>query len=139
MADSALLKHFKKICEIPHCSYETEAMKAYLVTQCKSYGYNVTVDAANNILAKKEGSKVTLQAHYDMVCIGVEYPLVLNEKEGWLSANDSTLGADNGMGMAMMLTMMESGEQVDCLFTAEEEVGLIGARGLDLALSTPPH
>ena len=137
MADSALLKHFKKICEIPHCSYETEAMKAYLVTQCKSYGYNVTVDAANNILAKKEGSKVTLQAHYDMVCIGVEYPLVLNEKEGWLSANDSTLGADNGMGMAMMLTMMESGEQVDCLFTAEEEVGLIGARGLDLALSTP--
>ncbi len=137
MVDSALLKHFKKICEIPHCSYETGAMKAYLVDLCKSYGYNVTVDAANNILAKKEGSKVTLQAHYDMVCIGVEYPLLLNEKEGWLSANDSTLGADNGIGMAMMLTMMESGEEVDCLFTAEEEVGLLGARGLDLALTTP--
>jgi dipeptidase D len=137
VADSALLKHFKKICEIPHCSCEAEAMKAYLVGLCKSYGYAVTVDAANNILAKKEGSKVTLQAHYDMVCIGVAYPLALNEKEGWLSASDSTLGADNGIGMAMMLALMEAGEKVDCLFTAEEEVGLLGARGLDLELAAP--
>ncbi|WP_345977243.1 M20/M25/M40 family metallo-hydrolase [Sulfurimonas sp. HSL3-7] len=137
MSDPAVLKHFKKICQIPHCSYETEAMKVYLSDLCTDYGYVVTVDDANNILAKKEGSKVTLQAHYDMVCIGVEYPLVLREKEGWLSADDSTLGADNGMGMAMMLSMMEAGEQVDCLFTAEEEVGLLGARGLALELATP--
>jgi dipeptidase D len=137
MADTTLLKHFKKICEIPHCSYETEAMKAYLADLCRNYGYDVSIDAANNILAKKAGSKVTLQAHYDMVCIGAEFPLVLNEKGGWLSASDSTLGADNGIGMAMMLSMMESGEEIDCLFTAEEEVGLVGARGLDLALTTP--
>lgn len=137
MSDPAVLKHFKKICRIPHCSYETEAMKNYLRDLCANYGYLVTVDDANNILAKKEGSKVTLQAHYDMVCIGVEYPLGLREKEGWLSADDSTLGADNGMGMAMMLSMMEAGEQVDCLFTAEEEVGLLGARGLALDLTTP--
>ena len=137
MSDSAVLKHFKKICRIPHCSYETEAMKVYLCDLCANYGYVVSVDDANNILAKKEGSKVTLQAHYDMVCIGVEYPLGLCEEEGWLSADDSTLGADNGMGMAMMLSMMEAGEAVDCLFTADEEVGLLGARGLDLALATP--
>jgi len=137
MPDSAVLKHFKKICEIPHCSYETEAMKAYLCEQCEGYGYHVEVDDANNILATKSGSAVTLQAHYDMVCIGVEYPIAVHEKEGWLSAGNSTLGADNGMGMAMMLSLMEAGEAVDCLFTAEEEVGLLGARGLALKPVTP--
>ena len=137
MSESTVVKHFKKLCAIPHCSYEAEAMKEYLVTTCSAYGYKVTIDAVGNILAKKEGSKVTLQAHYDMVCIGAEFPLDLQENEGWLSANDSTLGADNGMGMAMMLSLMEDGAEVDCLFTAEEEVGLIGARGLDLDLSAP--
>ncbi len=137
MSESSVIKHFKKLCEIPHCSYEAETMKAYLVAICREYGYMVSVDATGNILAKKEGAKVTLQVHYDMVCIGVEFPLKLQESEGWLSADDSTLGADNGMGMAMMLSLMEEGLAVDCLFTAEEEVGLIGARGLDLDLSTP--
>ncbi len=137
MSEATVIDHFKKLCAIPHCSYETEAMQAYLVESCRGYGYNVTVDAAGNILAKHNNAMITLQAHYDMVCIGVEFPLVLKETDGWLSADDSTLGADNGMGMAMMLSLMESGAEVDCLFTANEEVGLLGARGLELALSTP--
>ena len=137
MSESSVIKHFKKLCEIPHCSYEAETMKAYIVATCREYGYMVSVDETGNILAKKEGAKVTLQVHYDMVCIGAAFPLELQENEGWLSANDSTLGADNGMGMAMMLSLMEEGTEVDCLFTAEEEVGLIGARGLELDLSTP--
>ncbi len=137
MSESSVIKHFKKLCEIPHCSYEAETMKAYIVATCREYGYMVSVDETGNILAKKEGAKVTLQMHYDMVCIGAAFPLELQENEGWLSANDSTLGADNGMGMAMMLSLMEEGLAVDCLFTAEEEVGLIGARGLELDLSTP--
>ncbi len=137
MSASTVINHFKALTAIPHCSYETGAMKAYLIERCEGYGYRVTVDAAGNILAKKEGSKVTLQAHYDMVCIGAEFPLTLKAVDGWLSADDSTLGADNGMGMAMMLSLMEQGVAVDALFTAEEEVGLIGARGLELPLSTP--
>ena len=137
MSESSVIKHFKKLCEIPHCSYEAETMKAYLVATCREYRYIVSVDETGNILAKKEGAKITLQVHYDMVCIGAAFPLELQESEGWLSANDSTLGADNGMGMAMMLSLMEEGTEVDCLFTAEEEVGLIGARGLELDLSTP--
>ncbi|MDA3945635.1 MAG: M20/M25/M40 family metallo-hydrolase [Helicobacteraceae bacterium] len=137
MSETAVINHFKRLCEIPHCSHQAGAMKEYLVTACSNYGYSVSVDSANNILAKKEGAKITLQAHYDMVCIGVEFPLVLQESEGWLSADDSTLGADNGIGMAMMLSLMERGVEVDCLFTAEEEVGLLGARGLDLELTTP--
>jgi dipeptidase D len=112
-------------------------MKTYLMDASQRYGYVVSVDDVGNILAHKEGSKVTLQAHYDMVCIGTSFPLTLKEENGWLSANDSTLGADNGIGMAMMLSLMEEGALIDCLFTSEEEVGLIGARGLELDLSTP--
>ena len=137
MSESSVIKHFKKLCEIPHCSYEAQEMQAYLVSVCSDYGYRVTVDKVGNILAKHTDAKVTLQVHYDMVCIGAVFPLVLQERDGWLSANDSTLGADNGMGLAMMLSLMEEGVAVDCLFTSEEEVGLIGARGLELDLSTP--
>jgi len=137
MSQPSVIEHFKRLCEIPHCSYESKAMREYLVTTCTDYGYAVAVDEVGNILAKHTDTKVTLQSHYDMVCIGAEFPLQLQESEGWLSANDSTLGADNGMGMAMMLSLMEEGVAVDCLFTAEEEVGLIGARGLELDLTTP--
>lgn len=137
MLQPSVIKHFKKLCEIPHCSYEAEVMREYLVTTCSGYGYAVTVDEVGNVLAKHVNAQVTLQAHYDMVCIGVSFPLSLQEDAGWLSANDSTLGADNGMGMAMMLSLMQEGVAVDCLFTAEEEVGLIGARGLELDLTTP--
>ncbi len=137
MSDSLVIKHFKKLCAIPHCSYEAEAMKNYLVETCGAYGYVVSVDETRNILAKHPDAKVTLQAHYDMVCIGTSFPLTLQEDEGWLCATDSTLGADNGMGMAMMLALMEEGVAVDALFTSEEEVGLVGARGLDLDLTTP--
>ena len=134
---ASVIKHFKKLCEIPHCSYEAGAMKSYLQEISSRYGYSVSSDAVGNILAKKRGAKVTLQAHYDMVCIGTSFPLQLQEEGGWLSAKNSTLGADNGMGMAMMLALMQEGVAVDALFTAEEEVGLLGARGLDLDLSTP--
>ena len=137
MAYTTVIEHFKKLCAIPHCSYEAQEMKKHLIKTCEGFGYAVSVDTVGNILAKKESSKVTLQSHYDMVCIGTHFPLELQEKEGWLSAKDSTLGADNGIGMAMMLSLMEAGALVDCLFTSEEEVGLIGARRLDLDLSTP--
>ena len=137
MSDSSVIKHFKRLCAIPHCSYEAKTMKDFLVETCTEYGYKVTVDNVGNILVKHNDAKVTLQAHYDMVCIGTAFPLKLQEIDGWLSATDSTLGADNGMGMAMMLALMEEGVAIDALFTSEEEVGLIGARGLSLDLTTP--
>ena len=113
MSYTKVIEQFKKLCIIPHCSYEAEQMKRYLVETCQGYGYVVSVDTVGNILAKKEGSKVTLQSHYDMVCIGTNFPLELQEEDGWLSAKDSTLGADNGIGMAMMLSLMEEGALID--------------------------
>lgn len=133
----SVIEIFKKLCEIPHCSHHTTKMRAYLVKECQSLGFEVSEDAAGNILAHKKGSKITLQSHYDMVCIGQAPELVLEEDAGWLHAIDATLGADNGIGIAMTLALMHEGYELDALFTAEEEVGLLGARALALEIQTP--
>lgn len=131
-----VIEIFKTLCGIAHCSGECEAMRSYLEAYGQRCGYSVSRDAAGNILCTKEGAAITLQAHYDMVCIGKAPRLDVVEEEGWLYARESTLGADNGMGMAMMLSLMEQGSVVDLLFTADEEIGLIGARDLQVGLKT---
>lgn len=132
-----VLEHFEALCAIPHCSNDAGRMLEYLQTKASEYGYESRTDAAGNLLCSRADSKVTLQAHYDMVCIGSAPKIETVTEAGWMRAADSTLGADNGMGMAMMLSLMEEGTAVDCLFTADEEVGLVGARGLGLPLKTP--
>ncbi|RLA72267.1 MAG: aminoacyl-histidine dipeptidase [Epsilonproteobacteria bacterium] len=133
----SVISHFKALSQIPHCSYQTDAMKTYLIDKAKAYGYEVLTDEAGNILCQKESAAITMQSHYDMVCIGKAPLLKLEERDGWLYAADSTLGSDNGVGMAMMLALMEEGVSIDTLFTADEEVGLLGARALNLPLKTP--
>ncbi len=125
---------FKKICTIPHCSHESDALKNYLVEQAKAYGYEVKVDDVGNVLCSHPEANLILQSHYDMVCIGKAPTLELYEEEGHLKAKESSLGADNGIGLAMMLALMADGEKVSCLFTADEEVGLIGAQGIELEI-----
>jgi len=132
-----VIEHFKALCAIPHCSGDTAQMLAYLGEKAAEYGYATHTDSAGNLLCTHADAQVTLQAHYDMVCIGHAPELVLYEEAGWLHAKDSTLGADNGMGMAMMLALMEAGRPVDCLFTSDEETGLVGARALAVPLKTP--
>ena len=128
---------FKDLCNIPHCSFHTEAMQEYLVKEAQSLGYKVSMDEAKNILCSCEKSTITLQAHYDMVCIGKAPIVEPYEKEGWLYAHESSLGADNGIAMAMVIALMREKVEVDFLFTADEEVGLIGARSLHVKLKTP--
>ncbi|WP_345984476.1 M20/M25/M40 family metallo-hydrolase [Sulfurimonas sp. HSL-1656] len=132
-----VIDHFKKLCTIPHCSGDTAQMLAYLSEKAQAYGYATHTDSAGNLLCTHPDAQVTLQAHYDMVCIGRAPALELYEETGWLHAKESTLGADNGMGMAMMLALMETGRAVDCLFTSDEETGLVGARALAVPLKTP--
>ena len=127
---------FKELALVPHCSGATEAMKDHLLSEAEALGYESEVDAAGNILCRKAGSKLTLQAHYDMVCIGTAPEITIIENEGWLSAKGSTLGADNGIAMAMMLCLMREGAPVDALFTNDEEIGLLGARSLDVSIAT---
>jgi dipeptidase D len=69
-----------------------------------------------------------------MVCIGRAPQLELYEEKGLLKAKESSLGADNGIGISMMLSLMAQNKAVSCLFTSDEEVGLIGASGIELPI-----
>lgn len=137
------LKEFYRICEIPHGSFHTQEMFAYLCSALESRGYTIATDSALNILARKGSPHICLQSHYDMVCVGraarglgVE-PYTERDESGreWLRARDSSLGADNGIGMACMLAL--DSENIELLFTNDEEVGMLGANALDMPLHAP--
>ena len=89
---------------------------------------------------------VILQGHSDMVCEKVadsahdftKDGIDLIIEDGWIRANGTTLGADNGTAVAMMLALLEddtlSHPALECVFTVQEEVGLVGARNLDVGV-----
>ena len=131
-----LLDYFKQITQIPHCSRHAEDLKDFLISFAKAQGYRVETDQAGNILARKANAKICLQAHYDMVCVGRAPEITVVEKDGWLSAEDASLGADNGIAVAMMMVLMEEGAACEFLFTVDEEVGLIGANALAFDLQS---
>ena len=131
-----VLALFETISSIPHCSGKTAALQAYIEQFARKKGYECFTDDAGNILARKGVPKICLQAHYDMVCIGDYENLRLIHEGDVLRADRSTLGADNGIGVAMMLALMEEGHSMECLFTNDEEIGLIGAKALDLEIES---
>jgi len=131
-----IINHFISLTKVPHCSQNTEALFEYLTTFAKSRGYEVQSDEVKNILIKKGTPKLALQAHYDMVCMGKAPNIETYVTDGWMYAKDSSLGADNGMAIAMMMQLMEQGAELEFLLTADEEVGLIGAGAIDLELSS---
>ena len=65
-----VLKYFVELSAIPHCSGATDAMREYLVDFAERLDYEVEVDGAGNILIRRGTPSLTLQAHYDMVCVG---------------------------------------------------------------------
>ncbi|WP_456456311.1 M20/M25/M40 family metallo-hydrolase [Nitratifractor sp.] len=129
---SKVFEHFETISAIPHCSRQAEGLREYLADFARKRGYEVRVDAAGNILARRGDPKLCLQAHYDMVCVGKAPEIEIVEDEGWLRAIDSSLGADNGIAVAMMMAMMDEGRELEFLWTADEEVGLLGAKALEM-------
>jgi dipeptidase D len=132
----AVLDHFKTISAIPRCSFDASAMKEHLISFAQTCGCLTQVDDAGNVLCVKGTPRICLQAHYDMVCIGESKTIELIQEGMLLKAKNSTLGADNGMGMALMFWAMETYDDVECLFTADEEVGLIGASQFTLPLKS---
>ncbi len=131
------MEYFQTLTQIPHCSHKAGKLKDFLITFGKERGYAVLTDDVDNIMIKKEGAKIALQAHYDMVCVGRAPEIETYIKDGWMYAKESTLGADNGMAIAMMMALMDEGKVCEFLFTSDEEVGLIGAEALDFALESP--
>ncbi len=131
---SIIVKYFNEITKIPHCSNDSDALMAFLVDFARERGYRTEVDSAGNILAFKGKPKLCLQAHYDMVCVGKAPAIKSFTDDGWLRAEDSSLGADNGIAIAMMIALMDEALELEFLFTANEETGLIGAKAIDFPL-----
>ena len=129
---SRVLEIFKEIASIPHCSGNYEKLKEFLVSFAKARGFSVEVDSADNILVSSKEPNICLQAHYDMVCVGKAPDIEIVVDSGWMSARESSLGADNGIAIAMMLSLIDERVEAEYLFTADEEIGLIGAKDLSL-------
>jgi dipeptidase D len=89
--------------------------------------YTVEVDVTKNIYIYKGSPTLCLQAHYDMVCMGKAPQIETYIEEGIMRAKDSSLGADNGIAIAMMMQCMDEGRELEFLLTSDEEIGLIGA------------
>ena len=145
-----LWQHFAKILEIPHCSGHEEALGDYIISVAKANGLEWQRDAVGNVVVRKKASPgheqatgVILQGHLDMVCeknSDVEHDFsrdaIQPVRQGeWIQAKGTTLGADNGIGVAAALAVMEDDSLVhgplEFLFTVDEETGLTGATRLE--------
>ena len=146
-----IFEFFKEICDIPHISFNSGPITDYLVNFAKSRGLEYVRDEANNVIIYKKATTgyenrptVILQGHTDMVeakvpgCerdmskLGVE---VIYDGD-FIKANGTTLGADDGVAVAYMLALLDGAEDIshpniEAVFTADEEPGLIGAKKLD--------
>lgn len=136
---SKVVEIFKDIVKIPRCSYNNEPFIQYIQNQAILNNYICDIDKANNILCKKQNSTaiITLQSHYDIVCLSKNAQPELVQNGDILSAKNSTFGADNGVGCAYMVALMQDNKDAHFLFTADEEVGLIGANELTFDINTP--
>ena len=132
-----VIEIFKNITKIPHCSGNTGQLREFIKSYAKNQGFEIFEDRAGNILAKKEKPLLALQSHIDMVCVGKAPNIEMIEEGDWIRAKNSSLGADNGIGIAIMLYLMKKYKNIEYLFTNDEEIGLIGAKNLKLNLESP--
>jgi dipeptidase D len=146
---AGVFKYFEEICQVPRPSKKEEKMIAYLKTFGAKHNLETKVDEAGNVLIKKPATPgkenlqtVVLQSHIDMVCEknnDVQHDFLTDpietEIDGeWLKAKGTTLGADNGIGVATELAILADDSiehgPLECLFTVDEETGLTGAFAL---------
>lgn len=144
-----LWQWFDHVCAIPHPSYHEEEIATFIVDWAKGKGFFVERDEAGNILIRKPATKgmenrqtVALQAHLDMVPQANEGTVHDFKKDPirpyidgeWVRARGTTLGADNGIGLASCLAVLDSDDlvhpEIEALLTMSEETGMEGAIGL---------
>ena len=145
--------YFEEICKIPHGSGNTKQISDFLVNFAKDHGFKYVQDEMNNVIIYKPGTSgyensptVIIQGHMDMVCEkrpNVEHDftkdgLNISVKDGYVTANGTTLGGDDGIAVAYGLALLESTDiphpPLEVLFTVDEEIGLLGAVGLDCSV-----
>ncbi|ADE11472.1 aminoacyl-histidine dipeptidase [Sideroxydans lithotrophicus] len=145
----AVWAHFAALCAVPRSSLHEAALRQQLIEWAEAHGIKSLVDEAGNLILRKQASAgceaapgVILQGHLDMVCqanAGIKHdferdPIKVQVHDGWVVAHDTTLGADNGIGVALALAALEEPGLVhpplEVLLTVNEESGMDGARGL---------
>lgn len=148
---AALFRNFEEFSAVPRGSFHNEKVSDFLVTFARDRGLEVYRDEALNVIIKKPGQNggegkppVILQGHMDMVCEkvhGCDHDFETQgidmyvTDDGWLTANGTTLGGDDGIADATMMTLLDDDTltypPLECVFTTDEEVGLLGANVLD--------
>ncbi|MBN1803579.1 MAG: beta-Ala-His dipeptidase [Candidatus Lokiarchaeota archaeon] len=154
--------YFEKICTIPRCSGNEKGIREFIISEAKKFNFPHRIDNVGNLLVdinkqhpQGDIKKLVLQSHLDMVCeknensshdfskdpISIIY--VEDEREQWIKAEGTTLGADNGVGIAYSLSIMKliyegvvkiKNLSLSLLFTVNEETGLIGALEIDKSM-----
>jgi dipeptidase D len=145
---------FEKICSIPHPSKHEQKISLWIQSWAKELGLSVKEDVIGNLFIKKPATPgmgdrqgIILQAHMDMVPQknnATEHnfqtdpirPYIISESDGdWVTADGTTLGADNGVGLASALAVLASNDiahgPIEVLVTIDEEAGMSGAFGLE--------
>lgn len=146
---SDVFGYFSEISSIPRGSGNECAIADYLVRFAEEHSLDVYRDKANNVIIRKAGNipgrPVMLQGHTDMVCEALPEvdhdfltdPIKFVRDGDILRADGTTLGADDGVSVAVMLSVLASDElrhpELECLFTSGEEVGMIGMSALDMS------
>ena len=142
-------RYFADISRIPRCSKHEAAISKHVLATARNLGLEAKADSVGNVVVRKPASpgnenvrRICLQGHLDMVCEKLasnthdfsKDPIELVRREGVLTANGTTLGADNGVAVATCLAIMADKElahgPLEFLFTVDEETGLTGANNL---------
>ena len=149
MDSASVLSFFERILRIPRESGHEEPMTAFLQQFAAERSLECRTDKTGNVLIIKEAAPgkenlpaVVLQAHQDMVCdklAGSKHdflkdPIKYEIRDGWMVADETTLGADDGIGIAACLALLDSDlktGKIECLFTISEETGMDGAFALE--------
>ena len=145
-----ILEIFEEISSIPRCSKNEEAIRNWLMRRARDRGFQVKQDRAGNVVVRVPGtssyenkSPIVLQGHLDMVCQKTSEsdhdftkdPIQLAYDGEWLRAEKTSLGADNGIGLALGLALATDDHiehpPLELLFTVDEETGLTGANLLE--------
>jgi dipeptidase D len=146
---AGIWKYFNEITKIPRASGKEEKMIEYLINFARTHQLEYDKDESGNLVIRKPGSKgmenskiVILQSHMDMVCeknSDVDHnfdtdPIQTYIDGEWVKAKGTTLGGDDGIGIAASLAILESDNikhgPLECFFTVDEESGMTGAFGL---------
>ncbi|SDJ54422.1 aminoacyl-histidine dipeptidase [Microbulbifer yueqingensis] len=149
LSPTPLWKHFAKLCEIPRPSKHEEKVVAYIIDFCKERGLDVKLDQIGNVIIKKPATPgmedrktLAMQSHVDMVPQKnadtdhdfLKDPIKAYIDGDWVTAEGTTLGADNGIGVAAILALLESTDiphpPLEALLTIDEEAGMTGAKHL---------